>query len=249
MRFMRSKRSRLLAVASVLALSSATIAALLLGSGAKAGTSPSDTAIARVTWLCQSASSQIQAGTASSFMYWINQRCNTEGATSMAANASVPANSSDASANSNNPIGVLICEYANQQVQQGAATQFDQTQAHLCSIPPTPSQTGIVPLNQLPDGTGVTPTSEWAGTVNGDNEQIFGGAQAEALPDGQPGNPEQGLVLVVNLSTGRFVSYPSSQIDGPLTIETANGDTLALTASDGATYTFDVTTNVLTRVG
>lgn len=226
----------------------ATIIALgLSGIGARAQTAPagvSSAAVAEVSTECTAASHEVQTGTTDGFMRWINQQCNSIGAGGLAATAH----------NNAAPMGALICQYANAQVQQGTATTLDTTEAKSCdhkSPPPQPG--GIRSLANLPPlGPAITMTNVWVGTVNGVQETVYAGSQAQTFKFGgsSPTNPQQGeMVVRDDNQIVRGHAYPSSGLDGALTIQSVNGMTLSLSAADGATYSFDMTTNTLTKTG
>ncbi len=195
-------------------------------------------AMSQVSRLCTSASQQVQVGTAGGFMQWINNKCNSEGAGSLTASAG----------NNAAPLGALICQYAAGQVQAGKASPMDKSQAQLCKIKPLPTESGILSQPSAPpSGSGITVTNAWAGTLNGQRELVYAGAQSATLNNGDHGNPQQGVVLVANLGTSTYQTYPSSGLDGALTIASATGTSLSLTAADGSSYTFDVSSNTLTK--
>jgi len=212
------------------------------GVGARAATnSPgvSTQAASQVSWLCTSAKEQHQAGTASKFLVWVDQKCNAEGAGNLAASAR----------NNSAAIGALICQYATAQAQAGAASSMDRIQAQLCRVKPLPSESGIVSQPSAPpSGSNMTPTNAWAGVIGGQRELVYAGAQSQILNDGSPGNPQQGLILVVNEDTNTYKTIPSSGLDGALTIVSVRSSSLSLSAANGSTYSFDLNSDALTRI-
>jgi hypothetical protein len=176
-------------------------------------------------------------------MQWISKKCNSEGAGRLAASAV-----NNSAINNAAPLGALICQYAAGQVQAGTASPMDKSQAQLCNMKPLPTESGILSQPSAPpSGSGITVTNAWAGTLNGQRELVYAGAQAATLSNGDHGNPQQGVVLVANLGTSTYQTYPSSGLDGALTIASTTGTSLGLTAADGSSYTFDVSSNTLTK--
>lgn len=215
------------------------------GTGARATAAPaakstSSSAMAQVSWICTSSSHQVQAGTASGFMRWINQECTSEGPGGLLLTAD----------NSAAPLGALICQYAHAQVDRGTASAMDDEQVKLCDQKPVAPESGILSSwNAPPFGPAITISNAWAGTVNGQRETVYAGSEGATPNDGSGANPGQGLVVVLNLPASTSHGFSTSALDGALTITSAHGTTLGLSAADGATYSFDLATSTLTKTG
>lgn len=109
----------------------------VVGTGIRAQTTPSGVssqAITQVSAMCTSASQQVQTRTASGFMQWLNQKCNSGGAGTLAASAN----------NNAAPMGALICRYAATQVEQGGASTMTKEQVKLCNQKPAPGESGML---------------------------------------------------------------------------------------------------------
>jgi hypothetical protein len=83
--------------------------------------------------------------------------------------------------------------------------------------------------------------TEWFNEANGNYFHVYAGALGS--------DSEQGVVVVVvepmadsSSNSITLTSYPSSSVDGPLTITGFQGWTITLLSSDGDTYYFDVST-------
>ncbi len=215
----------------------------IVGRGTNASTKPlgvSAQATSQVSWLCTRAGQQVHAGTASGFMQSISKKCDTEGAVGLAATAD----------NNTAPLGALICQYAAARVQAGTASPMDKSQDHLCNLKPLPPESGILSQPSAPpSGSGITVTNGWAGTLNGQRELVYAGAQSDYLNNGDHGNPRQGVILVVDVDTNTYHTYASSALDGALTIARVTGTAMSLMATDGASYKFDLSSDTLTKAG
>lgn len=239
----RKRRAGLITLVASTAVAAALIAFAVVGGGAQAQTAPvgsssAASATAQVSGACGSASQQVQAGTASGFMQWVNQKCNSEGVGALVRSAN----------NNAAPLGALICQYARGQVEQGADTSLNRTQLSLCNQKPVPEESGIISKPSLPAGIPITVTNAWVGTVNNEREVVYAGSQRFSST-GAAGNPQQGALYVIDSATGLSHTYLSTGLGGALTIESATGTTLTLSATGGASYSFNAAGNTLTKVG
>jgi hypothetical protein len=110
------------------------------------------------------------------------------------------------------------------------------------SSPEAPPPTGIVDLGNGPfPGSEVTVTSAWQGYVGGDFVQVYAGSDYADTSD-----RGQGYVIVLTHATqdtsyGKTYDTPGK--DGPVTIESADGEVLTLRATDETIFVFDVATD------
>jgi hypothetical protein len=110
------------------------------------------------------------------------------------------------------------------------------------SSPEAPPPTGIVDLGNGPfPGSEVTVTSAWQGYVGGDFVQVYAGSDYADTSD-----RGQGYVIVLthatrDTSSGKTYDTPGK--DGPVTIESADGEVLTLRATDETIFVFDVATD------
>jgi hypothetical protein len=99
---------------------------------------------------------------------------------------------------------------------------------------------------QYPPSVAQVSDTWWMGTVNGWHVMVFVGSDATALG--------QGEIIVRKVSLDEETSvpdafYPTPHQDGPLQLTAAQNNVLSLSGTDGATFSFDVSTNGLTQTG
>lgn len=222
-----------------------------VGMGATAGNNsatssppgPGSSASDQATWLCSKASHDTAANVATPFLAYVASTCSKIGAQGIV--------SESASAGSNEPIGYLMCQYAQDQVANGTASTLDQSAAKGCAETEPPQQTGIIDSpDQPPSSFQIVATNSWVGQVGGQSVVIWAGAQAARLPDGSLGNPNVSEVVEFvqpntpgPLANARVLGSS----DGALTITGSSNNTLQLAAKDGTPYEFDMSTETLSR--
>jgi hypothetical protein len=106
---------------------------------------------------------------------------------------------------------------------------------------PAPYPTGIFENTQPPyPAIDFTSKNMWQGVIGGNRVAVFAGAE------GYEGNTRQGLLIVQvddpQASQMDVTRHPTPHIAGPIRIESVNGMIMHLSSTEGATYSFDLST-------
>jgi hypothetical protein len=99
---------------------------------------------------------------------------------------------------------------------------------------------------QYPSNVAVVGDTWWMGTIDGWHVMVWAGVDSS--------NQTQGEIIVRKLSLDEETSQPDQfyttpRTDGPLQLTSAQGNQLSASATDGATFTFDPSTSLLTQTG
>jgi hypothetical protein len=220
-------------------------AALVTGGAqpvAQASTSPggSNAGVASLQRLCDGSASAVGAGNATGFETYANQQCRSKGVDGLAAELNSPV-----------AVGVLSCNYVKMLTANGSATLSQQAVAASCGAPAVPQVTGIQPAGiDTPAILNIHATNLWFGTVGGNPTTVYAGTDASTATPTQAGpiGASEVSVLVSPLGEPSAITVDTSPTaDGALTIQSAAGDVLRLTAADGAVYTFDIARQALSK--
>ncbi len=195
--------------------------------------------IAQVDWLCRHASAAVVDGQTDPFLTWVHSKCRAEDPATLLRSMVGPGGRPQA------PLGDLICMYT-----KGAApgSAHDKSAAALCDVRSPPQPTGIRPAEDAdpPGQFSFAPTNVWSGYIGGQYTVVFAGGQTPWLFSGGGGDTNKSEILITEgVGAPQHIPavYATGTDDGPLSIMSARGDVIQLSATDGATFAFDLDTD------